>query len=268
MTDAVTKQPNHPAGQLTDQAPAVNPVAKLVCAAAIAAVLVLSVDWVSALTALVLEIPLVLALGVRLRPLLVRSSLIIVAAALTALTNLLYGEPRGTVHWHFLLINVSDGSIELAAAMFLRVLAIGLPSVFLFLDVQPTELADGLGQVVKLPARFVVGALAGMRLVGLLRQDWQYLGYARRARGVADHARLRRVLGQAFALLVFAVRRGSKVATAMEARGVGAYPTRTWARPSTFGLREFAVIAAGVGIAAAAVTVSMAYGSWDVIWGR
>jgi energy-coupling factor transport system permease protein len=245
-----------------------NPVAKLLTAAVIAAALVLSVDWVSALTALVLEIPLFLALGVRLRPFLIRGALISVAAALTAVTNLLYGEPSGTVHWHFLLINVSDGSIELALAMFLRILAIALPSVFLFLDVQPTELADGLGQVLRLPARFVVGALAGLRLVGLLRQDWQYLGYARRARGVADHARVRRVLGQSFALLVFAVRRGSKLATAMEARGFGAYPTRTWARPSPFRWREIALISAGVAIAAAAVSVAIVAGTWDFIGGR
>lgn len=246
----------------------VNPVAKLLAAAVIAAVLVLSVDWASALTALVLEIPLFMALRIPLRAFLIRGAFITVAAALTALTNLLYGEPRGEVYWSFLLVTVSEGSVELAAAMFLRVLAIALPSVVLFLDVQPTELADGLGQIVKLPARFVVGALAGMRLVGLLRQDWEYLGYARRARGVADHARLRRFTGQAFALLVFALRRGSKLATAMEARGFGAYPTRTWARPSTFGAPELALIAGGVVIAAAAVTVSIATGHWDFIGGR
>lgn len=242
-----------------------NPVAKLITAAVIALALVLSVDWVSALTALVLEIPLFLALGVRLRPLVVRGGLVAVAAALTALTNLLYGEVRGTVYWHFLLINVSEGSVQLALAMFLRVLAIALPSVLLFADVQATELADGLGQVLRLPARFVVGALAGMRLVGLLHQDWQYLGYARRARGVADHGRLRRFLGQAFALLVFAIRRGTKLATAMEARGFGAYPNRTWARPSTFGVREFLLIAAGFAIAGAAIGVSVAFGAWQFI---
>ncbi|GAB5901331.1 energy-coupling factor transporter transmembrane component T [Mycolicibacterium mageritense] len=242
-----------------------NPVAKLITAAVIALALVLSVDWVSALTALVLEIPLFLALGVRLRPLVVRGGLVTVAAALTALTNLLYGEVRGTVYWHFLLINVSEGSVQLALAMFLRVLAIALPSVLLFADVQATELADGLGQVLRLPARFVVGALAGMRLVGLLHQDWQYLGYARRARGVADHGRLRRFLGQAFALLVFAIRRGTKLATAMEARGFGAYPTRTWARPSTFGVREFLLIAAGFALAGAAIGVSVAFGAWQFI---
>ena len=246
----------------------VNPVAKLLAAALIAVVLVLSVDWVSALTALVLEIPLFVALRVPLRAFLIRAGLITVAAALTAMTNLLYGEPTGTVHWHFLLINVSDGSIELALAMFLRVLAIALPSVVLFIDVHPTELADGLGQVLKLPARFVVGALAGMRMVGLLRQDWEYLGHARRARGVADHARIRRFLGQAFALLVFALRRGTKLATAMEARGFGAYPTRTWARPSAFGTSELALITAATAIATAAVVVSVTTGHRDFVGGR
>lgn len=242
-----------------------NPIARLAAAALIAIALVLSVDWVSALTALVLELPLFLAVGVRLRPFLVHGGAIVVAAGLTAVTNLLYGEVRGTVYWHFLLINVSDGSIELALAMFLRVLAIALPSVVLFYDVQATELADGLGQILRLPARFVIGALAGLRLVGLLREDWQYLGYARRARGVADHRRVRRFLGQAFALLVFALRRGSKLATAMEARGFGAYPMRTWARPSTFGVHDITLILAGGAIAAAAIASAVASGTWQFI---
>lgn len=246
----------------------VNPVAKLLTALVIAAALVLSVDWVSALTALVLEFALFITLGIRLRVIATRTALIGVAAALTAVTILLYGQVEGTVYWHFLLITVSEGSISLALATFLRVLAIALPSVLLFVDIDPTELADGLGQVLRLPARFVLGALAALRLVGLLREDWLYLGYARRARGVADHARLRRTAGQAFALLVFAVRRGSKLATAMEARGFGAHHTRTWARPSTVGAREIALVGAGVLIAATAITVSVATGAWNFIGTR
>ncbi|MGE2729163.1 energy-coupling factor transporter transmembrane component T family protein [Mycolicibacterium vaccae] len=243
----------------------INPVARLAAAFVIAVGLVLSLDWVSATTALALELILILVLRIPWRPLLIRGSLLVLVAGLTALTILLYGEPSGVVHWQFLLITVSDGSIDLALATFLRVLAIALPSVVLFIDTDPTDLADGLGQVLRLPARFVLGALAGLRLVGLLRQDWRYLGYARRARGVADQARLRRAAGQAFALLVFAVRRGSTLATAMEARGFGAYPTRTWARPSRFGGPETALVAAGVVIAAAAIAVSVGTGHWNFI---
>jgi energy-coupling factor transport system permease protein len=200
--------------------------------------------------------------------LLTRGAVLVLVAGLTAVTILLYGEPSGVVHWHFLLITVSDGSITLAIATFLRVLAIAVPSVFLFVDTEPTELADGLGQVLRLPARFVLGALAGVRLIGLLGQDWRYLGYARRARGVADQARIRRAAGQAFALLVSAVRRGSMLATAMEARGFGAYPTRTWARPSPFGWRETALICAAFVIVAVAISVSVGSGHWNFIGSR
>lgn len=243
----------------------INPVAKLITATIIAMALVLSVDSVSALTALVLEVMLFVALKIRLRPLLIPCAVIIAAAGLTALTNVLYGEPSGRVHWHYALITVSDGSIILGITMFLRVLAIALPSVFLFANTGPVELADGLGQVLKLPVRFVIGSLAGMRLVGLLNQDWHYLGHARRARGVADHARIRRFIQQGFALLVCALRRGTKLATAMEARGFGAYPTRTWARPSTFGLREYVVISAGAAIAITSIVVSIVCGTWNSI---
>jgi energy-coupling factor transport system permease protein len=260
LSNTVDVEPLRPVG--------INPVAKLAAALVIAVGLVLSVDWVSALTALVLEVVLVLVLRVPLRSLLTRGGVLVLAAGLTAVTILLYGEPGGVVHWHFLLITVSDGSIALAAATFLRVLAIALPSVFLFADTDPTELADGLGQVLHLPARFVLGALAGVRLIGLLGQDWRYLGYARRARGVADHARVRRAAGQAFALLVSAVRRGSMLATAMEARGFGAYPTRTWARPSRFGWRETALICSAFVIAATAIATSVGTGHWNFIGSR
>lgn len=243
----------------------VNPVATLVATAVIAGALVLSVDWVSASTALVLEVLLLVALRVPLRALARRLVPLGLAAVLTALTILLYGQPSGTVHWRFLLVTVSDGSIDLSLATLPRVLAIALPSVALFIGTDPTELADALGQVLRLPSRFVLGALAGIRLVGILGDDWRTIGHARRARGVGDHARVRRSAGQAFALLVSAIRRGSMLATAMEARGLGAHPTRTWARPSSLHARDAALIAAGVVIAATAVGASVLSGHWNFI---
>lgn len=117
------------------------------------------------------------------------------------------------------LVRISEGSIDLSLAILLRVLAIAVPSVLLFATTDPTDLADRLAQVLRLPARFVLGGLAGLRLVGLMVDDWRELGQARRARGVADSGRVRRFAGQAFALFVLAIRRGTKLATAMEARG-------------------------------------------------
>ena len=149
----------------------------------------------------------------------------------------------------------------------MRVLAIALPAVVLFVTVDPTDLADGLGQLAHLPARFVLGALAGLRLVGLFFDDWRALELARRARGVGDRGRVRRLLGQAFALLVLSIRRGSKLATAMEARGFGVSSDRTWAREVRFGVRDWLLVLAGLTIGLVAIAASIVTGHWRFIAG-
>lgn len=245
----------------------INPVAKLGAALLLAAVLVLSIDWVSAAVALALESVLFLFAGVPWRQFWLRTLPVWVFAPLSGITIALYGQAEGRVYLQWLLVNVTDGSLELAVATVVRLLAIGLPSVVLFITIDPTDLADGLAQVLRLPSRFVLGALAGLRLAGLFLQDWKSLELARRARGVSDSGRLRRFATQAFALLVLSIRRGSKLATAMEARAFGGPTPRTWARESVFGWREWALIGIGALVAAISVTVSVAVGSWNFIAG-
>jgi len=245
----------------------VNPVAKLAAAFLLSACLVVSIDWVSAAVALVLESVLFFFAGVSARTFFIRTLPVWIAAPLTAVTIALYGQTSGQVYFEFLFARVSDGSLELALATLLRVLAIGLPAVVLFLTVDPTDLADGLAQVVKLPSRFVLGALAALRLVGLFLDDWKSLELARRARGVGDTGRIRRLAGQAFALLVLSIRRGSKLATAMEARAFGAPVTRTWARESRFGAREWLLVGLGGLIGVAAIVTSVSTGHWNFIAG-
>lgn len=245
----------------------VSPIAKLGATMVLGVCLIITIDIVSAGTALVLLAVSFPLLRIELRRALARAWPVLLAAPLTALTIALYGQTSGTIHFEFLLMRVSDGSLELAGATGLRVLAIGLPAVMLFIDVDPTDLADGLAQLLRLPARFVLGALAALRLGGLLVEDWRALELARRARGIGDRARLRRIAGQGFALLVLAVRRGSSLATAMEARGFRSARERTWARPARFGLQDVAVVALGAAIGAAAITASVLTGSWNAIVG-
>jgi energy-coupling factor transport system permease protein len=246
----------------------INPVAKLAAALLLAVVLVLSIDWVSATVALVLESVLFIWAGVPWKQFWIRTLPVWVFAPLSGITILLYGQDEGRVYFSWLLVHVTDGSVELAIATVVRLLAIGLPSVVLFITVDPTDLADGLAQVVRLPATFVLGALAGLRLVGLFLQDWKSLELARRARGLADSGRLRRLLTQAFALLVLSIRRGSKLATAMEARAFGGPVPRTWARESRFGWREWLLIVIGGLVAGISVAVAVGTGNWNFIAGR
>lgn len=245
----------------------INPVAKLGAAMLITVPLVLTLDVVSATVALALELLLMPFAGLGWREFWRRTWLVWVLAPLTGLTIALYGRTSGEVYFEWWAVVVSDGSLYLALATTLRVLAIALPSVVLFASVDPTDLADGLAQILRLPARFVLGALAGLRMVGLFLDDWRALELARRARGVADRGRLRRFFGMAFALLVLSIRRGAKLATAMEARGFGAPGERSWARTSTFGGREWALMAVGLAIALVAVVAAVVTGAWNFILG-
>lgn len=245
-----------------------NPVSKLIASAVMSVALVLSIDWVSATVALALEFVLFFWAGLGPKRFFLRTLPVWIAAPLGAVTILLYGRASGATHFQFALIHITDGSIELAFATFLRVLAIGLPAIVLFVTIDPTDLADGLAQILRLPSRFVIGALAGLRLVGLFMDDWRSLEHARRARGVADTGRIRRFWSQAFALLVLSIRRGSKLATAMEARGFGASNSRSWARQSRLGWGDAVLILLGVLVAGAAVGISVGTGHWNFIAGQ
>ncbi len=242
-----------------------NPVAKIAATIPITVALVLTLDWLSATVALVLELLLLTVGGLGHLIFSARCLPVWIAAPLTGFSMVLYGQAAGETYFQFWLINVTEGSVAIGIATCMRVLAIALPAVVLFITIDPTELADGLAQVAHLPSRFVLGALAALRLVGLFIDDWRSLQLARRARGVADRALVRRLLGQAFALLVLSIRRGSKLATAMEARGFGSDTPRTWARDSVFGVAEWGVIAVGCAVAAASVTVAVVCGSWNFV---
>ncbi|MBO0981562.1 energy-coupling factor transporter transmembrane protein EcfT [Microbacterium sp. SD291] len=240
-------------------------LAKLAASLLIAVPLVFSIDVVSASVALLLEIPLLVLAGLGAREFWTRTALLWIAAPLGAVTIALYGVNSGEIHFEWLLMRVSDGSLSLAAATAVRVLAIGLPAVVLFVTVDPTDLADDLAQRLRLPARFVVGALAGMRMLGLLVEDWRALGLARRARGVADQGRIRRALGMAFALFVLAIRRGTSLATAMEARGFGGTGARSWARESVWTWRDTVLVLSSAVIPVVAIWVAVATGAWNFI---
>ena len=242
---------------------ALNPVAKLGAAVIVSVVLLLSIDPVSAAVALGLELLLVAFARIPARVFFARTAAVWIAAPLAGLTTLLYGQTSGTVYAHWWVVEVSSGSLLLAVATTLRILAIGLPAVVLFITIDPTDLADGLAQLLRLPARFVLGGLAGLRLVGLFIEDWRALTLARRARGVAESGAVRRMLGQSFALFVLSIRRGSKLATAMEARGFGAPTPRTWARASVFRGRDWAALGVAVLVAAIAAGAAVAAGSWN-----
>ncbi len=92
---------------------------------------------------------------------------------------------------------------------------------------------------------------------------------ARRARGVGSRGtvpqRVKATLGQSFGLLVQAIRRASRLAVTMEARGFGG-GSRTWARESTYSLLDAWVLAGGLLVAGLAVAAALSAGTGSMVW--
>ena len=112
----------HPRLHLVDR---VNPVSRLAAAMLLTTPLLLTVDWVSAAVALGVQLVLFAIAGVTPKVLIARGWPILIAAPIAGLSMLLYGQPEGAEYWSFWLARITDGSIELAVAVTVRVLAIG-----------------------------------------------------------------------------------------------------------------------------------------------
>ena len=243
-----------------------NPATKILLALILSVPLLASIDSISAITAVALQLLCVPLTGLRLRIVLARLLPLVLLAPIAGVSMLLYADPGGRVYASFGFATISDASIALAVAVSLRVFALALPTILLFGRTDPIDMAAALAQIVHLPARFVLGVLAGTRTLGLFLDDWRSMELARRARGVGDRGAVRRYFSMAFVLLVFAVRRGTKLAMAMEARGFGAPAERTWVRRSTLSGRDAVAVIGAILLITAALGAAVWAGTFRFVW--
>jgi energy-coupling factor transport system permease protein len=207
---------------------------------------------------------------------------VVVAAELSLLPAAGLGDPRDLWRrtWPLLLgagsvgvVNVvlsDDATVGTGVGLGLRVVGLALPGVLLVASTDPVRLADALTIHWRISTRFAFGALAALRLVPLLVTEFESVRLARRTRGVEAGrnplAQVRLFAGIAFALLVGAVRRGSRLATAMDARGFDSGIPRTNARGSRLHRRDAWFVAGAAAVCVAAVTLSVVTGAWDPVF--
>ncbi len=233
-----------------------NPVAKLAAALVLGFGAALSDDAVTPAVLVLLVLLILAAGGITAVDILRRGWPLLVSAAGLGATTLLFGD--------------SPTPLLTALTVTIRVVAVALPGVVVLLTVDPTDLADSLVQNARVPARFAYAALAALRLLPLMGAEWQTIKAARRARGIdAGRNPLRHLelfAGTAFALLVGAVRRGTRLALAMDARGFDATGPRTLARPQVVRQSDIALVVGAFVLLATAATVSIALGTFQPVW--
>ncbi|MFG2168425.1 energy-coupling factor transporter transmembrane component T family protein [Micromonospora chersina] len=249
-----------------------NPVAKLAAALVFTLILVATLDPVAPAIAIAVELAVLPLFGVRYGVLARRAWPLLAGAGGILVTLVLFAADRsGRVLVEAGPVLVTEGVLVTALGLVLRMLAVALPGILVFATTDPTDLADALIQNAKAPARFAIGALAAFRLVPLLEEEWRMISMARRARGVDAGrnpiARLRLFGSTAFALLVGAIRRGTRLAVAMDARGFDAGTPRTVARRQCFTRADTLLVVAAGALAAAALTVSVLLGTFRPLIG-
>lgn len=239
-----------------------NPISRFIGALLLCLPMFVTLDIVSASIAFCLDILLFAIAGVTPWYVLRHTWPVWIAASGSFISVLLYGQSSGDDIFKFGWMHISQGSLYLAICTFVRVASVAVPGVILAIGLDPTDLADGLVQILHFSPRFVYGALAGLRMFSLLQNDWRAFGLARRSRGISDGKALQRMLSQSFGLLVLSIRRGTKLATAMEARAFGSNIKRVPARKSKLTAYDWIFYAICIAVPTIALYASIQTGYW------
>ena len=228
-----------------------NPVAKLGAAAILMAILFLASGPITPALVLAGILASLQLTGLRLGTLLVRTWPLLLAALAVGVLNVLLAPATAR-----------GPDFVTGLALGLRLLGIALSGVIALATTDPTDLADSLQQQARLSPRLAVGVLAAVRMLPILAAEWQLLGMARRARGVSAGwspiAAARLAFGKLLALLVGAVRRATRLALAMDARGFGTAACRTIARPQRMATADWGLLLAATVLGAVALGVGWA----------
>jgi energy-coupling factor transport system permease protein len=245
--------------------PAADPIAKLGAATILMAVAFVSRDPITPAILLAGEAVAMAVSGLRPRDLArLLVPLAIVAALLGLLNAVLAGTPAVPP------TGTGGDRVLIGLGLGLRVAAIALAGTLALATTDPADLAAGLVGHLRVPPRLAVGALASLRLVPLLGREWHAIGLARRARGVEAGRNpivaVRLWMTAVVSLLVATIRRASRLALAMDARGFDSGIPRTIARPPRMRRADWLLLLAAAALGAAAVAVSLALGTWTFLF--
>ena len=168
----------------------------------------------------------------------------------------------GQVLWQAGVLRVSAEGVSVGAALAARTLLVGVLAIGFLLSTDGVALMHSLRQNARLSPRVAYAVLAGYRLLQDLPREWATIEHAHavraRRRRSGRPPRGPRHMGRVvFALLVVTVRRGERMAQALESRGLGLTPRTTW-RPVSVDRADW-LLAAGVVLVVVLVLAASAW---------
>jgi energy-coupling factor transport system permease protein len=173
---------------------------------------------------------------------------------------LFYANP-GVVYTESSPVGLTFISLLNGATMASRLLAIFGASLLFVLTTDPVKLVLALIHQARMPYRIGYSVFASYRFMPLFQEELDNIRAAhmlRQGTGGSPLERMRRAAGYAVPLLAIAVRKGERVALAMDARAFGAIPKRTYYRTSRL-TNQDVIFSAGALLMLAAIALAAHY---------
>ncbi len=143
-------------------------------------------------------------------------------------------------------LSITDGGLHEGPIFFFRLSVVVLAS---FLLIWTTEIRDLMISLARagIPYRYAFAVFLALRFLPVAQREVEAVRAAHAIRGRATRSRIyhRILLWQRymFTVLINGLRKAEATATAIECRGFGAYPERTYVRSVTYRRRELLVVA-------------------------
>lgn len=161
-------------------------------------------------------------------------------------------------------IRVSPDGLLYGVTIVCRLVAIFAASLMFVLTTNPVDFVAALIQQAKLPVRVGYAVFAAYRFMPLVHEEFENIQAAHHVRGGAGGAGpiawARQMFGYAIPLLAISVRRAERVALAMDSRGFGARPDRTYYRRTSFHRADLWFVLGALTAVALTVTLLRALG--------
>lgn len=191
---------------------------------------------------------------------------ILVAVAGIMLANILFNRLNGAIEPLVTIgpVRITRPALVTGASLSLRMLCFAAVSVVFVRTTDATDLILSLIHQCRLHYRLAYGMMVGYRMLPLLQGEYSTIRAAHRIRGVHERegalATWSRVKRYSVPLLAGSVRRAGRVALAMDARGFGAFPDRTYRRRPRVVAHDWRFLAGTVAAAALIVALSLGLG--------
>ncbi|HKK48612.1 MAG TPA: energy-coupling factor transporter transmembrane component T [Alkalispirochaeta sp.] len=251
---------------------AVNPSVKLI--ASVVVMLFVSVVFDHHTLAAVIALGAVLVLGVgRVHPVVLGRAMVpfLIFGFGFLWMNALLPRTAGTPLFTVGPVVVSWEGVRNGVSFALRAIAFGVWSLLFVATTEPTSFVLSLVQQLRVPPKLAYSALAAYRYLPSLQIELEQIRGAHRLRGVGEsgglQGRIQRVYRYTVPLLAGALRRASRVAAAMEARGFSG-TGRSWYRWHRLTWWDALYLITVLGGTAAIVWMSWRSGSLRVWTGR